>query len=120
MKMKIVSANTNFMNKKTLAKHILRVLSTQSFADWYGDGGDFDNFIRGERRCPSSAEILKHIKIVFLDGAPTPRAVAGPRRKTGEHSFADCGGNPRCVTCGCDEDDAFVGGEKCTFKALKR
>ena len=41
--------------------------------------------------------------------------VKRPRRKAGQHSFADCGGNPRCVTCGCDEDDAFVGGEECTF-----
>ena len=37
------------------------------------------------------------------------------RRKAGQHRFADCGGNPRCVTCGCDEDDAFVGAEECTF-----
>lgn len=38
-----------------------------------------------------------------------------PRRKAGQHSFADCGGYPRCVTCGRDEDDALVGGEECTF-----
>ena len=37
------------------------------------------------------------------------------RRKAGEHRFADCGGAPRCVTCGCDEDDAFVGGQECSF-----
>jgi hypothetical protein len=37
------------------------------------------------------------------------------RRKAGQHSFADCGGYPRCVTCGKDEDDAFVGGEECSF-----
>lgn len=37
------------------------------------------------------------------------------QRKAGEHRFADCGGNPRCVTCGCDEDDAFVGGQECSF-----
>jgi hypothetical protein len=29
------------------------------------------------------------------------------------HVFADCGGYPRCVKCGCDEDDAYVGGEPC-------
>ena len=40
-------------------------------------------------------------------------------RKAGEHSFADCGGAPRCVTCGADEDDAFVGGAVCTFKPVK-
>jgi hypothetical protein len=37
-------------------------------------------------------------------------------RKSGEHVFAPCGGVPRCVTCGCDEDDAFIGGQRCTFK----
>jgi len=36
-------------------------------------------------------------------------------RKKGEHRMADCGGLPRCVTCGADEDDAFVGGEECTY-----
>jgi len=36
-------------------------------------------------------------------------------RKTGEHLFVPCGGLPRCATCGCDEDDAFVGGEKCSY-----
>ena len=40
-------------------------------------------------------------------------------RKTGEHLFSnppsDSGGVPRCVTCGCDEDDAHVGGEVCSF-----
>jgi hypothetical protein len=38
------------------------------------------------------------------------------QRKTGEHLFVPCGGLPRCATCGCDEDDAFVGGEPCSFK----
>jgi len=37
------------------------------------------------------------------------------RRKTGEHCMADCGGLPRCVTCGCDEDEAFVGGQACSY-----
>jgi len=40
-------------------------------------------------------------------------------RKSGQHLFADCGGVPRCVTCGCDEDDAYVANEKCTYKAPK-
>ena len=30
------------------------------------------------------------------------------------HQFVNCGGYPRCAVCGCDEDDAFVGGEDCT------
>ena len=43
-----------------------------------------------------------------------------PRRKTGEHLFSNpTGGIPRCVTCGCDEDDAFVGGEECSFTTKK-
>ena len=37
------------------------------------------------------------------------------RRKKGEHLFADCGGCPRCVTCGADEDDAFIGGQECDY-----
>ena len=37
------------------------------------------------------------------------------KRKRGEHLFVPCGGYPRCVTCGCDEDDAFVGGQECTY-----
>lgn len=41
-------------------------------------------------------------------------------RKTGEHLFVECGGVPRCGTCGCDEDAAFVGNEKCTFRATKK
>jgi hypothetical protein len=30
------------------------------------------------------------------------------------HIFVDCGGHPRCKICGCDEDDAYVGGEPCS------
>jgi hypothetical protein len=32
------------------------------------------------------------------------------------HQFVDCGGHPRCAICGCDEDDAFVGGQACSGK----
>ena len=39
------------------------------------------------------------------------------KRKTGDHYFVPCGGFPKCVDCGCDEDDAYVGGEKCNFIA---
>lgn len=31
-----------------------------------------------------------------------------------KHHFADCGGHPTCTKCGCDEDDAYVGGEPCS------
>jgi hypothetical protein len=40
-----------------------------------------------------------------------------PIRKSGEHLFVPAGGHPICATCGCDEDDAFVGGRKCTYRA---
>lgn len=40
---------------------------------------------------------------------------AKKRRAKGEHRWAPFGGYPRCVTCGCDEDDVFVGGQKCSF-----
>jgi len=52
------------------------------------------------------------VKKVATKTKPT---VKRERRKAGEHRFADCGGYPRCVTCGRDEDDAFVGAEECTF-----
>ena len=43
----------------------------------------------------------------------TPKRI---RRKAGEHIFSNpTNGIPRCIDCGCDEDDAFVGGEECTF-----
>lgn len=42
-------------------------------------------------------------------------SVKRERRQKGEHRFADCGGYPRCVTCGADEDSAFVGGEECSY-----
>ena len=42
------------------------------------------------------------------------------RRKRGEHRFLCADGVfPRCVTCGCDEDDAFVGGQECSFGQKK-
>jgi len=41
-------------------------------------------------------------------------------RQSGEHRFVDCGGSPRCATCGADEDDAFVGGASCTYKGHKK
>lgn len=38
------------------------------------------------------------------------------RRKSGEHLFSNpTDGIPRCITCGCDEDDAFVGGQECSY-----
>jgi len=52
-----------------MAEKILRVLESQAFADWYGPGGKFDDFIRGEDgQTPwqeQQAEILKQIKKKF-------------------------------------------------------
>lgn len=44
------------------------------------------------------------------------------RRQRGEHSFLYSEIDflvPRCKTCGCDEDDAFVGGLECSFNQKK-
>ena len=38
-----------------------------------------------------------------------------PKRKKGEHLWHEHDGVTKCVTCFCDEDDAFVGGQKCSF-----
>ena len=37
------------------------------------------------------------------------------RRKRGEHYFINVNGINYCKTCGCDEDDAFVGGLECYY-----
>ena len=39
------------------------------------------------------------------------------RRKTGEHRWHEHDGITKCFTCFCDEDDAFVGGQECSFKS---
>ena len=37
-------------------------------------------------------------------------------RKTGEHLWKEfVGGFSSCVTCGCDEDDYFIGGVECSY-----
>ena len=41
--------------------------------------------------------------------AEVPTTTDGEKK----HHFADCGGYPRCVHCGCDEDDVYVGGQEC-------
>jgi len=39
------------------------------------------------------------------------------RRKRGQHHFRYYNNIElaRCITCGCDEDDAFVGGQECSY-----
>lgn len=43
----------------------LRTLSTQRFADWYSDDGDFGKFIQGDEDAPSKEQILKAIAEMF-------------------------------------------------------
>lgn len=38
------------------------------------------------------------------------------RRKRGEHLWHESDGVTKCITCFCDEDDAFVGGQECSYK----
>jgi hypothetical protein len=49
-----------------------------------------------------------------------PKKKSVPSRKTGEHLWHEHDGITKCVTCFCDEDDAHVGGEKCSFVAPKK
>ena len=46
----------------------------------------------------------------------SPVVVVPPPRKAGEHLWHESDGVTKCVTCFCDEDDANVGGEKCSYK----
>lgn len=53
------------------------------------------------------------------DGCWHKMALQLTERKTGEHEMSQAP-VPRCVSCGADEDDAFVGGEKCSYVAPKK
>jgi len=57
------------MEKKELAKKILQTLEGQRFADWYNDGGRFDDFITGDAtgigKIPTREEILEDIISLF-------------------------------------------------------
>jgi hypothetical protein len=44
--------------------------------------------------------------------------VVPPPRKDGEHLWHEHNGVTKCVTCFCDEDDANVGGQECSYKLL--
>jgi len=50
--------------------------------------------------------------------ASAPVVVVPPPRKAGEHLWHESDGVTLCVTCFRDEDDANVGGEKCSYKPL--
>jgi ribosomal protein L40E len=51
--------------------------------------------------------------------AQAPVVVVPPPRGKGEHLWHEHDGVTKCVTCFRDEDDANVGGEKCSYKAPK-
>ena len=43
-------------------KDVLELLHKQKFADWYGDGGNFDSYIRGKLNCPLRDQIFTELK----------------------------------------------------------
>jgi len=43
------------------------------------------------------------------------KTVKRVHRKNGEHNMIDCGGIRKCKTCGANEDEAFTGGEDCSY-----
>jgi|ERR1035437_1259355 hypothetical protein len=71
---------------------------------------------------PALARNLEWLEHSYLELIAENKSLKEKRviRKDGEHLFVPAGGLPLCATCGRDEDDAFVGGEKCTFRKLKR
>ena len=48
-----------------LAEKIYNALSTQRFADWYNEGGRFDEHLQDMERGPSREAILADIKRLF-------------------------------------------------------
>lgn len=54
------------LEKQVLVERIFNRLSSQSFADWYSDSGDFGKWIVGEVDAPTKEEILTQIQRTFL------------------------------------------------------
>ena len=52
--------------KQKLIARLLAKLQSQSFADWYGDGGRFDTWLRGELTAPTDEVIKQDIERMFL------------------------------------------------------
>lgn len=52
--------------KKKLVERILNRLSSQKFAKWYADGGNFDRWIAGDLTTPSYEQIVADIENLFL------------------------------------------------------
>lgn len=53
------------MNKEQIVEAIFETLQGQRFANWYGDGGKFDNWIRGEVNRPTAEQIKEDIARLF-------------------------------------------------------
>jgi len=53
------------MNKREIAQRILAVLQRNTFANWYGPGGRFDEWISDDISAPSENEILEDIERMF-------------------------------------------------------
>jgi hypothetical protein len=52
--------------KKKLVERILNRLSSQKFAKWYSDGGNFDRWICGDLTAPTHEQIVSDIETLFL------------------------------------------------------
>jgi len=53
------------MTKKQVIEKIFQALQRQKFADWYNDGGDFDQWISGAVDKPTDDEIKADIAKLF-------------------------------------------------------
>lgn len=52
--------------KQKLLERLLSRLQSQSFADWYNDGGRFDTWLRGDLTAPPDEVIKQDIERMFL------------------------------------------------------
>lgn len=67
----------------------------------------------GEHRLMMDEEVLDRKVPILSEETELPHTFNWNPPNTPGHLFADCGGSPRCTKCGCDEDDAYVGGQPC-------
>jgi len=50
---------------RTIEEKFFDIISSQSFYDWYLNGGDFENHLQGELNSKSKEEILNQISERF-------------------------------------------------------
>lgn len=53
------------MNKQEIIDKIFTTLTSQRFADWYADTGDFGGWLVGDLAAKSEEEIKQHIEKMF-------------------------------------------------------